>query len=388
MPTHGRPVRLPGMANARGRVLACGADSGNRFCISEDGLLRLSGDNGDMADPAAFLRCRAAVVRMAGAAGGPPDVVAHDLHPGYLSTLLGDVFPGARMVGVQHHHAHIATMLAAAGGEGPVIGVAFDGTGYGTDGAVWGGEFLVVSRRGWARRGHLEYMPMPGGEAAVREPWRMAFAFMRRALGAKAALRSVPGVPPSVPREALRVLGRMIDAGVHCPPTSSCGRLFDAVAAILGLARAVSPGAAAAIALERAAAAADDAAFYPFEITDRDGVCRAWCGPVLDGILGDGRRGVPVERIARRFHNSVARLILEVASRIRGEAGVGAVAMGGGVFMNRLLASSARALLEEAGFRVLDGGPVPAGDAGLCVGQAFVAGAGGDTRHEATTDLH
>lgn len=364
-------IPLPGIAKGGPCVFACGADLKNKFSFLRNGRLSLSGDNGDLSEGKRFARFMEAVAAMSSSLGLVPEIVAHDMHPAYLSTRAADIFPVAGRVGIQHHRAHVASVLAVSPGIDEVIGVAFDGTGYGTDGAVWGGEFLTVSRRGWRRCGHLAYMKMPGGEAAVREPWRMAFSLLSEwgSAGALDAWRP----PKAATGASLDFLAAMMDGGINSPPTSSCGRLFDAVSSILGIMHTVSREAEAAIALERAAAAADDAGSYPFEIADRDGVLVAGYGALVDAIVAEVKRGVPVPVIARRFHNALALLILEMARRIGSDMGIRAVALSGGVFQNKLLHASASTLLEAGGFRVLENGSIPVNDLGICVGQLYVA---------------
>lgn len=367
----GNIISLEGPVGSRPRVFACGADLKSRFSFLEGGRLHLSGDHGDLSEADNFAHFLASVGEMRDALGARPEIVAHDLHPRYFSSRAAALFPGSRPVGVQHHHAHIAGVMAVTGEEGPVIGVSFDGTGYGTDGNIWGGEFLEVSPEGCLRRGHLGYMKMPGGEMAVREPRRMAFALLHDRMGERAVELDLP-VLDSAPRESFLYMARMMERGVNTPLTSSCGRLFDAVSSLLGITHVVRREAEAAVNLERAAAACDDGGGYRFEIERNGEEYVAGYGPLLSGIMSDLGGGVSVARIARRFHNSLAWLVGDMADLISRERGTRKVALSGGVFQNRLLHRLTRDVLESRGYGLLEGGDLPVNDLGISVGQTWV----------------
>jgi hydrogenase maturation protein HypF len=324
-----------------------------------------------------------------------PETVAHDLHPGYLSTswakkwagerglpprgdgpLRGD--PGLGLIAVQHHHAHVAGCMAEHGLEGPVIGLALDGTGYGTDGRIWGGEVLVSRLDGFERFAHLEYVPMPGGEAAIREPWRMALGHLSAAgfdVGSKETLSLVGAAEAEA-----RVLVRMMERGVNAPLTSSLGRLFDAAAAVVLGRRVVDYEAQAAIELEGIAVdEADDVPGYEIEFAGgvwaaREPV-RISAGPLWRGLVEDLRGGVSNARIAARFHAGVAAGFVRAAVLARAATGVGQVALSGGCLHNRRLTRLLRVGLEAEGFEVFQHVQVSPGDGGLSYGQAVVAAA-------------
>lgn len=353
-------------------IFSCGADVKNRFCFYRDGRLHLSGDNGDLSDPDNFARYLNSIRELGSRLGISPGLIAHDLHPDYLSSKACALFPGARTVGVQHHYAHIASVLAATDMHDTVIGVAFDGTGYGTDGAIWGGEFLIVAPDGWQRFGHLKYMKMPGGEQAVREPWRMAFSLLYDQFGDSVFTDRSP-LSPAVSESAYRVIEAMLARNINSPLTSSCGRLFDAVSSLLGLRHVVGFEAEAAIALQEKASAAKDHHSYRFDISEKDGMQIAGYAPLLESILEDIRAGVPVEFIARRFHNSLAGLVADMAGKARLAHGTSAVALSGGVFRNELLYTVCADLLKKDGFLLLDNKDVPVNDSGICVGQTYAA---------------
>jgi hydrogenase maturation protein HypF len=296
-----------------------------------------------------------------------PVVAAHDLHPDYASRALAERL-GLPCVAVQHHHAHVAACLAEHGRRGPAIGMAFDGTGYGSDGAIWGGEVLIADLADFRRVGQLEYLPLPGGDAAIRHPARIAAAYLLALFGEvrDERLRAVLG------ETTIAALRRMIERGINSVPTSSCGRLFDAVAALLGVADVVTYEGQAALLLEALARRAGDAdGVYPVAIAD--GVVRL--APILSAIIAERDAGVPAARIARRLHDTLAAVVQAQARRARGETGIESVVLTGGCFQNRLLLAACREGLSADGFTVLVHQQVPANDGGLGFGQAVVAAA-------------
>ncbi len=312
-----------------------------------------------------------------------PGAVAHDMHPGYLSTEWAREWAGARglkTIAVQHHHAHVAGCMAEHGLRGPVIGLALDGTGYGIDGRIWGGEVLVARLDGFERFAHLEYVPMPGGDAAVREPWRMALGALHTAgfdVESEQVLKLLGAQASEV-----RVLRRMMERGINSPMTSSLGRLFDAVAAVVLNRRVVDYEAQAAIELEGAAVDEPDrfeqGEYVPelHEAEEGSGsgsVIRT--GKMWKAVLDDLWRGVPARRIAARFHAGIAEGFINAAGNARIETDINTVTLSGGCMANRRLARLLRAGLEEEGFTVLQHRSVSPGDGGLSYGQAAVAAA-------------
>jgi len=300
-------------------------------------------------------------------------VVAHDLHSEYLSTKYAADLAGVELVGVQHHHAHIASCLADNRASGPVIGVAFDGTGYGTDGTIWGGEFLIADLAGFERAGHFEPVPMPGGAAAIRQPWRMAAVYLDAAYpegtypeGLEVARRN-QRLWPSVLAMARRQ--------VNSPLTSSAGRLFDAVAALLGVRDAINYEGQAAVELEQLADAAERGAYaaaitpqQPFLVAGRD---------LVRAASEDLAAGAAAPTVAARFHHGVAGLIADGCLLLRERHGLGTVALSGGVFQNLLLLHATVSRLEAHGFAVLVHSRVPCHDGGISLGQAVVVAAAG-----------
>jgi hydrogenase maturation protein HypF len=346
-------------------VLACGAELKNTFCLARDRRAFVSHHIGDLENAETLRSFTEGIDHFRRLFDIDPQVVAHDLHPEYLSTKYAVELADVDLAGVQHHHAHIASCLADNGADGPVIGVAFDGTGYGTDGTIWGGEFLVADLAGFERAGHLAPVPMPGGAAAIRQPWRMAAAY----------LDAEPGHLDVMRRNAERwpTIVAMARRGVNSPLTSSAGRLFDAAAAILGVRDAINYEGQAAVELEQLADPAETGA-YPAGI-EAGPPFLARGGDLLRGVVDDLAAGIAPELIAARFHHGVAALIEAGCLLARERHGLDTVALSGGVFQNQLLLRGAVSRLEARGFRVLVHSRVPCHDGGISLGQAVVAGA-------------
>ncbi len=350
-------------------VLGMGAGLKNTFCLVRGRQAFMSHHIGDLDNYATFESYADGIEHLCKLLDVQPTVIAHDLHPEFLSTThaaeLADRY-GARLVGVQHHHAHIASCMVDNGITEPVIGVAFDGFGLGTDGHAWGGEFFVGDyARGFDRAAHLERAPMPGGDAATREPWRMALAWLERAYEG-----AIPGELDVVQRnherwEQVRSLAR---SGVNSPLTSSAGRLFDAVAAILGIRDAVTYEGQAAIELEYAADPGD-CGWYAVPVVQNPLLVSSLVRDVADELL----HGVPMPVVASRFHTSLAAMIAKVCSGLGAERGLKTVALSGGVFQNALLLTRCIDLLEADDFRVLTHSSVPTNDGGLSLGQAALS---------------
>jgi hydrogenase maturation protein HypF len=296
-----------------------------------------------------------------------PHAIAHDLHPGYLTTQYALRVPDLEKIGVQHHHAHIASCMAENGLRGKVIGVALDGTGYGTDGQIWGGEFLVADYGGFERRAHLRYVPLAGGDAAVRQPWRPALAYLADTFG-PAAEFPVLALWRDVPESQRKLVRSMIAHRVNTIETSSCGRLFDAVASLVGLRQEIDFEGQAAIELETIAAdgVADGYAFG----LDGDTVDFR---PAIERIVAEVRARMPAAVIAARFHNTVAEAIVEVCRRLRAGETLNRVCLSGGTFQNMKLLVRTLAGLRRLGFEVFIHAQVPPNDGGIALGQAVIA---------------
>ncbi|MGA2807091.1 MAG: carbamoyltransferase HypF [Terracidiphilus sp.] len=310
-----------------------------------------------------------------------PRTVVHDLHPGYLSTGWAKEWArerGLDLIAVQHHHAHVAGCMAEHGLTGEVIGLALDGTGYGTDGRIWGGEVLLSKLDGFERFAHLDYVPMPGGEAAIKEPWRMAFGHLRAAGFDLESPETLALVGAS--QQEARVLKRMMERNLNSPLTSSLGRLFDAAAAVVLGRRVVDYEAQAAIELEGIAVdEPDDEPGYTMDCAagdwDARNPLRIGCAPLWHELVDDLRAGVSRARIAARFHAGVAAGFVHAAVLARDATGVRQVAVSGGCMHNRRLARLLRAKFEADGFEVFQHARVSPGDGGLSYGQAAVAAA-------------
>ncbi len=362
-----QPLAVP--FEFRQPVLAVGAHLKNTFCLGKGRYALLSPHIGDLDNLETLLAFRAGVTHLERLFDVTPQVIAHDLHPDYLSSQFAFEAHNVRRFAVQHHHAHIASVLAEHGLAGPVIGLAFDGTGLGADGTLWGGEFLVADLAGFERAAYLEPVPLPGGEQAVRQPWRVAAAWLQKLYG-----DDWSSWPVNFPRQADRAtaaaLRQMIAQRINSPLTSSMGRLFDALAALLGLRETVTYEGQAAIELEAIADLSTHAA-YPFG-QRRPAVDLA---PLFEAVLADLRAGIGAPVISARFHNAVAGLAADVCVELRQERGLNRVALSGGVFQNVLLLARTLERLAALGFETYTNQRVPPNDGGIAFGQAAVAAA-------------
>lgn len=383
------PSTTGGMASFTPCVLGIGGEMKNAFCLLADGPGRrgqalMSPHVGELDSVEGLRNLEEILGNLCRFLRLEPVVVAYDRHPGYQSAALARRLPARHHVPVQHHHAHLASCLAENGLTGPAIGIVADGTGYGTDGAVWGFEVLVGDYRGFKREYHLAYLPLPGGEAAVRQPWQMAVAYLYRYLGEE-GLKMAAFLFPGRER-AIGVVARLVETGFNSPPTSSCGRWFDAVSAMLGVCLVNTYEGQAAAELgdlvdtggvapgmpgweEAAREAANRQGSYPFSFRGKE----IDPGPAVAALAGDLRGGYPREVIAARFHNTVAGMMVEAACRVREREGLERVALSGGVFQNPYLYTRVRDELTRRGFQVYGHRVVPANDGGLALGQAMVA---------------
>jgi hydrogenase maturation protein HypF len=357
-------------------VLAVGGHHKNTFCLLREGEAILSQHIGDLDTVEVLDYFGRAIRHFEGLFEVEPGIVAHDLHPGYLSTQWAQSLEGVRVVGVQHHHAHVVSVMAELGLRGPVIGLSYDGTGYGPDGTAWGGEMLVADRRQYRRALHLLPVPLPGGEAAITRPGRMALSHLISAFGADQALAIAPRLLPDVAASEARVIGRQIERRVNCPLTSSMGRLFDAVAALLGATPEATYEGQPAMELEAmggGGAPPPAARCAPYRCDLGDGVIDT--RPIIREIVEDLQRGVPREVIAGRFHETVAAFTVDACRAIRDGGGPSDVVLSGGVMQNALLVGRLLELLRAAGLRPHIHREVPPNDGGMSLGQAVIAGA-------------
>jgi hydrogenase maturation protein HypF len=370
-----------GVAESFGQhTLGCGGELKNTFCVAKERHVFLSHHIGDLENYETLRSFREGVEHYCRLFDVQPELVAYDLHPEYLSTKYARELEesGLPTVGVQHHHAHVASCLAdnERPGEERVIGVALDGTGYGTDGAVWGGEFLEGSiETGFVRRAHLEYAPLPGGAAAIRQPWRMALAQLISLYGEEETSKLPLAVVRRSGERNVQLIARLVEHKLNTPPTSSAGRLFDAVAALTGVPgtqRATYEG-QAAVELELAA---DDPASqgYPFGLRQEGEGWVVETRGIIDGVVEDLLAGSEIGEISSKFHRTVAEVVLAGCEKVREIEGVSAVALSGGTFQNLLLMEQVLELLGGRGFTVYRHRRVPANDGGLSLGQAVLAG--------------
>ena len=354
------------------QILAVGGELKNTICLTRRNLAFLSQHIGDLENIESFDFFRDAVTYLSRILEIEPEVIAHDLHPDYLSTKWALTQKGVRLIGVQHHHAHVAACMAENRIDGRVIGLALDGTGYGTDGQIWGGEALIAGYASFERAAHFAYAPLPGGAAAIREPWRMAVSYLAQTFGEDFLDLDVPFVR-ELERGKAELILRMMAQRVNSPLTSSCGRLFDAVAALIGIRREVSYEAQAAIELEMAARSSSETDAYPFTIHRQDGRWQIDPSPLFGAIVEDLRRKVRTETISRRFHNGLVETLVRLACMLRQESSINRICLSGGTFNNLLVFEHLIRKLESRGFEVFTHSEVPTGDGGLSLGQALVA---------------
>ncbi|MEP6782918.1 MAG: carbamoyltransferase HypF [Acidobacteriota bacterium] len=369
-----RPIALP--IACRWPMLAVGAQLKNTFALAAGADAIVSHHLGDLDSHAAGQALALDVAHYERLFGIAPRVVAHDAHPEYASTRYARERAATEQletIAVQHHHAHVASCLAEHRRNENVIGVAFDGAGYGDDGTVWGGEFLIGDLNRVRRAAHFRPVAMPGGDQATREPWRMALAHLIDA-GA-----DVDGLRARVGSATTRVIERMIDRRINTPLTSSVGRLFDAVAAVALAYDRVTFEGQAAMQLEELAGLVDDCGSYETPLEMLDGRLIVDSRPLIRGVAGDVRAGAASERIARRFHSTIADVVATVCIRLRADTGIGTVALTGGVFQNAILTVDCDTRLTREGFEVLRHHLVPPGDGGVSLGQIAVAAARSQT---------
>ncbi len=352
-------------------VLACGGHLKNTFCLGKERQAFVSHHIGDLENLETLTSFKEGIEHYKRLFGIAPRAVAYDLHPDYLATRYALDLGLAHKIGVQHHHAHIASVLAEHGLTGPVIGVAADGTGYGGDGTIWGCEIMLASLLKFERLAHLAYIPLPGGDQAVRQPWRVAASLLSQLYGPSFLDLDIPFVK-TLDRARWKALEQMITKGVNSPLASSLGRLFDGVAALVGLRNEVVYEGQAAIELEAIALPVDRA--YPFALKEGQPLILD-VGEMLRAIIKDLKEGVPPPIVAGRFHLTIAELLVAVCRVARDYTGLNQVALSGGVFQNRLLLELLLERLEELNFTVYRNRIVPPNDGGLSLGQAAVAAA-------------
>ena len=306
-----------------------------------------------------------------------PGIIAHDMHPDYLATKyakeMASQSADIKLVPVQHHHAHVASCMVDNGLQPPVIGVVFDGTGYGTDGNIWGGEFMVADYERFSRMGHVEYLPLPGGALAIKKPYRIAIGYLLSLLGEVGLKPDLPGLK-AVDGLEIDTIRKQIERKINSPLTSSSGRLFDAVSALIGIRGEIGYEAQAAIELEMVAYdETDKTGHYPFSIVEEDGMSLIKLQDLFSAIVYDLQTNTAKATISVKFHNTVARMADKLCQIISHKTGISQVVLTGGVFQNRLLLRKTVSLLETDGFTVFTHKRVPCNDGGISLGQAVIA---------------
>jgi hydrogenase maturation protein HypF len=365
-------------------VLAVGGELKNTICLTKGKHAFLSQHVGDLENVESYSFFHEAIEHLERILEIRPEIIAYDLHPDYFSTKWALQQSGVELVGVQHHHAHIASCMAENHLEGRVIGFALDGTGYGTDGHIWGGEMLIAEYEDSERAAHFEYVPLPGGAAAIREPWRMAVSYLAHHFGREFLKLELPklDIPfvHQLSQPKMDLILRMMEQRVNSPLTSSCGRLFDAVAALIGIRQQVNYEAQAAIELEMAMASSeiassDEDTAYPMKLVPEDDHWIVSTRPLFEALLDDLGRNLPVAAISRRFHNGLVEGFVQLAALLREKSDLNRVCLSGGTFHNVYLSQRLEARLSKVGFEVFTQKEVPSGDGGLSLGQALVAAA-------------
>lgn len=346
-----------------------GGDLKNTFCLLKQNNAFVSQHGGDLSNYDNYRQFKREFSSFKRMAACSPQIIGYDLHPEYNSSNYAKVSKDVRAIGVQHHHAHMAACLAENRIDGKVLGAICDGTGYGLDGAIWGFEFLWGDTREFSRVGHLEYLPLPGGDSASRKPDRIAMAYLIHLLGYSDSFkRFLPGLTG----EEVDIIKQQVNRGFNTFPTSSCGRLFDAVSALTGICTRVSYEGQAAVELE-AHCKYGSTGSYPFEMENVDNELILRVRSLFAALLKDLTEGTGAEQISAKFHNTVGEMILAALKQLGKQLGTNQTAISGGVFQNKYLTEYLVPRLESAGFIVYQHRELPPGDGGLCVGQAVIA---------------
>ena len=353
-------------------ILACGAELKNTICVTKRNMAFISQHIGDLENMATYDFFKLTVAHLNRILDIKPEIIACDLHPDYLSTQYAQEQPAVHKIQVQHHHAHIVSCMAEHKLEGAVIGLSFDGTGYGTDGAIWGSEILIAEEHDFKRAGHLAYVSMPGSSAAIKEPWRMAVSYLNDAFGDEFRNLDI-GAIRKIENKKINIIREMIAKGINSPQTSSLGRLFDGVAAICGIRNRVNFEGQAAMELEMLAEETTESR-YDYEWETDDIIC-ILPAPIIRGIVADVHNRVPVSKISAKFHKTLICLFAEICEVIRNRRGLNRVVLSGGCFQNATLLAGLIQALEKRNFQVFSNQQVSSNDGGIALGQAMVAAA-------------
>jgi hydrogenase maturation protein HypF len=353
-------------------ILACGAELKNTICLTRDRNAFLSQHIGDLQNLSAYDYFESVIQHMKRVLDIEPEIIAFDLHPNYLSSQYARRQTDVHKIQVQHHHAHITSAMAENRIDGPVIGLALDGTGYGSDGAIWGGEVLIADTEAFSRAAHFAYVPMPGGAAAIKEPWRMAVSYLYNTLGEEFQELDIP-LLRAIDTGKVNIMVDMIDKNINSPMTSSLGRLFDGIAAIAGIRYEVAFEGQAAMELEMQADESEKA-MYAREWVTAEGF-EIQTRPIIKEVIKDMLMGVAPAVISGKFHQTLVGLFADICGVLRRENGINRVVLSGGVFQNTLLLSGLKHTLEQQNYEIIAHSRVPANDGGICLGQAVVAAA-------------
>jgi len=361
-------------------ILATGGIMKNTLCVVKDRSAFMSPHIGDLETPSGYAFFHETAAHMGNLFDVNPSVIVHDMHPDYITAGYGKYYPGAEVMAVQHHHAHIVSCMIENGYDGEVIGFAFDGTGYGEDGTVWGGEVLIASMDGYTRAAHVGKVPMPGGAAAVKEPWRMGISWLYQTFGERMWTLDVPLLKEegqAFDRSTLATIVQMMERGINSPMTSSMGRLFDAISAIMGLCSVNTYDGQAAMALEMCAIENEsENDGYRIEAFSDEGETMAVnMRPLIRAVVRDLESHVDNGTISTRFHKTLIHLFAEIGARLADRTGIRVAALSGGVFQNARLLSDLTKALSEKNITVLTHALVPTNDGGLSLGQAGIAAA-------------
>lgn len=389
------PINLPTGFERIPQILAMGSELKNTFCLLRDGKAILSQHLGDLENAVSFQSYQETLNLYLNLFEYKPDAIAVDLHPDYLSTKLGQELASANQDGhgfpvsltyIQHHHAHIASCMAENGvplNSTPVLGIALDGLGYGEDGTLWGGEFLLADYRQFQRVATFKPVPMVGGTKAIKEPWRNTYAQLLSAFDWQDLKQKYGNldIVNFLETKPLTLLNQLIDKGIHSPLTSSVGRLFDAVAAAIGLCREQSSyEGQAAIELEALVDSKilhnrENSYSYPFDINLLNNTYCIDSRPMWQALLDDLQQQIPQAVIATKFHQTLAHTIVKTVSRISKKNAIKSVFLSGGVFQNCILLEQVSNQLYTLGFNVFTHSQIPCNDGGLSLGQAVIAAA-------------
>ena len=367
------PIHLPFHAQ---EVLACGAELKNTFCVTKDEYAFISQHIGDLDNLETLDHFAKVLDHYKKLFRLNPQIIICDQHPDYLSSRYAQELKTTNndlnVIPVQHHHAHIVSCITDNKVAPPILGVAFDGTGYGEDGYMWGGEFLVVDYGKFQRLGHLEYIPMPGGENAIKKPFRMAISYLMNLMGEE-TLKQRLAFLETVEEVEVELIKKQIEKGINAPLTSSCGRLFDGVSALLNIRNVVDYEGQAAIELEMIAGEGKESGrIYPFEISEKNGIKIVRLQKLFAAILEDLDQEISKTEIAFRFHHTISQMVVRMCQTLARDTGIKNVALSGGVFQNRLLLRLTCIYLERAGLNVITHREVPTNDGGISLGQAVI----------------